>query len=336
MKLLIAGGAKMKLRSTSILLAVMLMAAAVPVASAASAEKDTSDTSWIGVATQSIDKELQEAFNLDRGDGIVIIEVVPDSPADDAGLHRRDIIISFNGKKVASPKELADLVQAAHAGDKMDIVLDRRGTEKKVTVEIGNRPEKRQLRIKTYSDRPTRRNIERQFVFSTMSDSYIGAAIQDLNEQLGNYFGVKSGEGVLITEVADDSPAKKAGLLAGDVIISVDGKQVKETDDLTNVISEKKEGDKVTIGYLRKGNKAEVPVEVAEGENDLRAFAVPSMGSMGMNFPDFKWFRSGAGDDEEEIITEDDRDDFRQSMDEMKKQMEELRQQIKELKLKLK
>jgi len=327
----------MKLRVISILLAVIVMAVAVPITCAASAEKDTtSSTAWIGVATQSINKELQEAFNLDRGDGIVIIEVVPDSPADDAGLHRRDIIISFNGKKVTSPKELADLVQTAHSGDKVNIVLDRKGTEKKITIEIGNRPEKKQLRFKAYSDSPRHRKIERKFVFSTASNSYIGAVVQDLNDQLGNYFGVKDGEGILITEVTEDSPAQKAGLLAGDIIISVDGIQVKETDDLTGVISEKKEGDKVTIGYLRKGKKAEVSVEVAEGENNFKTFVMPSMGSLGINLPDLKWLRLDSDNNEEEIISEEDRDNFRQSMDELKKQMEELRLQMEELKSKIK
>ena len=92
------------------------------------------------------------------------------------------------------------------------------------------------------------------FVWTTGSNRQIGIGVTGLTKQLGDYFGVAEGKGLLINSVRENSPAAKAGLQAGDVIVEVDGKEVKNSFDLTRAINEKKEGD-VTLTIIRNKNR---------------------------------------------------------------------------------
>jgi C-terminal processing protease CtpA/Prc len=83
---------------------------------------------------------------------------------------------------------------------------------------------------------------------------------------LGDYFGVKDGEGALITEVDEDGPAYKAGLKAGDVIVEADEKKIENTEDLVSTISDMKEGDKVDVKVIRDHKPQSFTVEVEKGE----------------------------------------------------------------------
>ena len=87
----------------------------------------------------------------------------------------------------------------------------------------------------------------------------IGVGVGSLGKQLGEYFGVADGKGVLINSVRENSPAAKAGLRAGDVIVEVDGKPVAGSMELTRAISEKKEGD-VNLTIVRNKNRQTIRV----------------------------------------------------------------------------
>ena len=86
------------------------------------------------------------------------------------------------------------------------------------------------------------------------SGRYIGASLMSLSKQLGDYFGVADGKGMLITSVKDDSPAAKAGLKAGDVIVEVDGKEISADHSLFTVLHDKKEGS-ITLTVVRDRNR---------------------------------------------------------------------------------
>ncbi len=86
---------------------------------------------------------------------------------------------------------------------------------------------------------------------------WLGVNIDDLNPQLGDYFGVEDGDGVLVTAVVEDGPAAKAGLKAGDVIVKVGGDEVEDTGDLHETLAGTEADQKVKIEYLRKGKEQE-------------------------------------------------------------------------------
>ena len=88
----------------------------------------------------------------------------------------------------------------------------------------------------------------------------LGIDAEDLNGQLGSYFGAPDGEGVLIREVNGGSAAEKAGLKSGDVITSLDGERIRSLGDLREQLASKRDAKTVKLGVLR--NKSEMTIGV--------------------------------------------------------------------------
>ena len=96
---------------------------------------------WLGVATQAVTEDLRDALDL-RGDGVLVNRVVPDSPADRAGMRKGDVITSVNGRRVESPAELAEVISSQSEGSNVAIRIVRRGGgPQTLNVRIGSRPD---------------------------------------------------------------------------------------------------------------------------------------------------------------------------------------------------
>lgn len=98
------------------------------------------------------------------------------------------------------------------------------------------------------------------------SKTYLGVSLLDLTGELRGYFGAPAGAGVLVSEVADDSPAAKAGLRAGDVILSVDGSETETASDIRRALRDKKGGDAARLEILREKSRQTVVATLAERE----------------------------------------------------------------------
>jgi serine protease Do len=92
----------------------------------------------------------------------------------------------------------------------------------------------------------------------------MGVQLDDLNRQLGEYFGVEDGKGALVTEVVEDSPAAKAGLKAGDVIVKAGGKDVDASASLREALSDTEPGQQMDIKVVRKGKSKDLSVTLGE------------------------------------------------------------------------
>ena len=99
------------------------------------------------------------------------------------------------------------------------------------------------------------------------SNRQIGVSVSSLTKQLGEYFGVSEGKGLLISSVRENSPAAKAGLKAGDIIVEADGKEVKNNMDLIRALNDKKDGA-VQLTIVRDRNRQTIQVvpEKLQGE----------------------------------------------------------------------
>lgn len=103
---------------------------------------------------------------------------------------------------------------------------------------------------------------------------WLGVSIQTITPEIKEKFGLKTTEGALIGEVNKDSPAEKGGLKMGDVIISFDGKKVKDMKKLPPIVAETPVGKKVEVTIIRKGKKKRLTVKVGELEEETRITAV--------------------------------------------------------------
>ena len=243
--------------------------------------------SYLGVQTQEVTKENFGKFGLSGVRGVAVEKVLDDSPAKQAGLQDGDVIVRFNGEEVTSYRKLTRLISETAPDHQAKLTVVRGGSEREMTVTLGKRPapkfEMGNFEIATPGVRVGEIPTERMndfFVWEGGKDGnfvwgstrQIGVGVSSFTKQLGEYFGVSDGKGILINNVTENSPAAKAGLKAGDVIVEVEGKAVNSTMELIRGIAEKKEGE-VTLTILRNRNRQTVkvtPEKMKEGEMPFR------------------------------------------------------------------
>ena len=239
-------------------------------------EKGKVERGWLGISIVDADE-----------DGVEIMSVDPDSPAEKAELEEGDIILEFDGRKITGGKMLVDEIRMHQPEDKVKLKIKRDGKTMDVTVELGEYS--RNVIIREFETKFPRlfprdeERLEERFAFprEVTPESffprrkYIGVYLDELNEELAKYFGAEEGTGLLITKLTKDGPAEKAGLRVGDVIVKADGERVKSLQDLTRQIHKKDKNEEIEIEYIRDKKKNTVKVKVDE-EKDQGVFFVPS------------------------------------------------------------
>ena len=247
---------------------------------------------FLGVHTEDINKENLARYHMNDVRGVGITEVIKDSPAEKAGLRKDDVIVRFEGDNITSSRKLSRLVSEVAPDHTVRLTISRGGAEQEVNVTIG----KHAGYVNTFRHFEGMKGLEglkdlhkfkefknlhpgtqvwkwdgqtgvgpESFAFSFGGGRRIGVTTTPLTKQLGDYFGIADGKGVLVTGVTDDSPAAKAGLKAGDVIISVDGEKVEGSGDVSRAINKKKDGD-VTVTVVRDKNQRSFTLTPKAGE----------------------------------------------------------------------
>ncbi len=240
------------------------------------------ETSYLGVQTQEINRENFAKFGLIAVQGVGIEKVVENSPAANAGLQNGDVIVRFEGEEVTSIRKLNRLISEVAPDHQAKITISRGGSERELTATLGKRESPQfQTGNFRFGDLPPlqsfpaipaiprtpqivpfppmREGDPNSFIWRSGANRQIGISATLLNKQLGDYFGIAEGTGLLINNVRENSPAAKAGLKAGDVIVEVEGQEVKAMTDLMRAVNEKKEGD-VSITIIRDKNRQTIRV----------------------------------------------------------------------------
>ncbi|MCD9185993.1 MAG: PDZ domain-containing protein [Pyrinomonadaceae bacterium] len=235
--------------------------------------------SYLGVQTQEISKENFAKYGLVEVRGVAVEKVVENSPAADAGIQNGDVIIRFNGEEVTGTRKLSRLIAEIAPDHQAKITVLRNGTEREFTVTIGKRemPELGengailqgfpQMSEMPLSRIPLSPNMTlppmdedgNVLILRNGESRQIGVSVTQLTKQLAENFGVSGGRGLLIENVRENSPAAKAGLKAGDVIVEADGKEVKNSLELIRALNAKKEGD-VSLTIVREKNRQTINV----------------------------------------------------------------------------
>jgi S1-C subfamily serine protease len=205
--------------------------------------------------------ELSKA-KLTQGGGALVDGVSEQGPAAKAGLKAGDVVVEFDGERVRSAQQFGRLVAETPPGRSTRVVVVRGGT--RMTLDVV--PEmSRGFRQPSASaiEREVRRRLEsfpRDFELDfdfegprrgimVSPRGRLGASVAPLTDQLAAYFGTKSG--VLVSSIEADSPAAAAGLEAGDVVTSINGRPVDSPDDLIGEVARVRPGEPVTIDIVR-------------------------------------------------------------------------------------
>lgn len=166
----------------------------------------------IGVGIQDITPDLREAFEIDNGQGgVLITNVMPDSPAEDAGLKTGDVIIAVDDKKISSSGQLRSKIGMKTIGDEISLTVLRDGKEARFKIKIGKPTSLANLNGKIHQ---------------------LLAGVQLENEP--------NGEGVRVSSIAPNSSAAYSGLRRDDVIVAANKRRVYDLQTLESALARSK------------------------------------------------------------------------------------------------
>jgi C-terminal processing protease CtpA/Prc len=314
-----------------LLIAVLLLAsffinAGSPLSVIADEKKSKGD-SYIGILMQELTKDLLEGLDTSVKKGVLVSGVMEDSPAEKAGLKEGDIIVEFDGTKVSSPKELKEIVVVKDVGDEIKVKVIRDDKTRVLDLVVGERPEEEDWSFHLDIPRDLGSKIRDSVVYAFKPTGRLGVEVRDLDEKLGYYFKVGEGEGVLVVEVYQDTPAEEAGIEAGDVILMVAEDEISSVDELKDVVKELKEGEEVEVTVKRHGRKKTFTAKMKEYDLDREKHFI-IRGSR----PDRDiYIQKDHGDYDVENF-DFDKEAFRKEMDALKKEIKELKKELKKLK----
>jgi serine protease Do len=180
---------------------------------------------------------------LKEGRGVVIGMVDHDSPAGKAGLREHDVILSLDGQKVDNVEMLRRAIRATTPGKTVPVVVSREGQQMTFNVQLQQRPQYARIEIPKFSMPPMPPmppDIDIPSFTVLQYSARNGAMVEDISQQLADFFGVKGGQGVLVRSVERGSAADTAGLKAGDVIVKAGGEPVTCSADWRRALREHK------------------------------------------------------------------------------------------------
>lgn len=251
--------------------------------------------SYLGVFLEEVTPERVKELGLSEERGAIVMKVVEGGPADKAGLKENDVVVSFNGRRVDSVRELQRLLSETPAERSISIEAIRGGTRQTMSVTLSSRSNEFRLLRPELADQDAMRRAEQalkesaeahkglqgrfpqfppdfgNFAFVAPGEynffrgSRLGITVESVTDQLAEYFGVKDGNGVLVSQVDENGAAAKAGLKAGDVIIAVDDEKIDSVNALLKSLS-KKESGSAAVRFLRNRTEQTVNVTIEKRE----------------------------------------------------------------------
>lgn len=202
--------------------------------------------SYLGVDTRDVTADRLSDLKIKEERGVEVTMVDQDAPAGKAGLKEHDVILSLNGANVESVEQLRRMIREIPPGRVVTLGISRDGQPTTIKVQLADRK-------KTFASGPGAKEFK--FAMPAMpampqmpdmdipvsivvvhSSARSGLMVENLTPQLGDFFGAKNGQGVLVRSVDKGSRAEKAGFRAGDVIVRVNSEPIHDAGDFTHAL----------------------------------------------------------------------------------------------------
>ncbi len=198
---------------------------------------------YLGIYLQELTDDLRKGLDVPARSGILVSEVMENTPASRAGLKAGDVIIEFNGDEVESVESFRFKVASTPVGKTVPVKLIREGKERMISVKIGEMPEET-------ATAPVDQN----------SETDLGLQVVELNDPRARNYNPVAEKGVLVIRVAPDSPAAEAGIAVGDVITAVDKREIQNIDDYRAALAAVKKGKTVIVQVQQQARKRYIAV----------------------------------------------------------------------------
>jgi len=192
---------------------------------------------YLGVYLQEITEDLKDAMGLPSLEGVLISEVLENTPASRAGIKAGDVMLMFDGKKVKDMASFRITVASTEVGKKVNVRVYRDGKEKDLKLTIGEMDET----VTAAREAPGK-------------EDELGLGVLNVDDPRAQRFDPKATSGVIIIEIQPGTPADKAGFNVGDVIIAIGNKSTASVDEYRNAIRDLKK-DKPVIFHVQRGER---------------------------------------------------------------------------------
>ena len=219
--------------------------------------EDSGTTAYLGVDIADVTPERVSTLKLKEEKGVEINFVDPDGPAGKAGMKEHDVILTMNGASVESAAQLRRMIRETPPGRIVTLGLSRDGQPVTVKVQLADRekefamgPKSKEFHVEIPEIHIPEIDIPSFSMVVSTSSARSGLTVENITPQLGEFFGVKNGNGVLVRNVEKGSRAEKAGLRAGDIIVKVNDEPVHDTSDFTHAVRSRK-GGSVSVSVVR-------------------------------------------------------------------------------------
>jgi len=200
---------------------------------------------WLGVGIQEVSVELAQKFGLKEKRGALISEVFPGEPADMGGLKRGDIILEADGKPVKNVKKLLDIAAALSVGQKAEIKVWRDDKTLTLNVIVDKRPDEKKLSSRRWGAPHEEKEEE-----------FFGMTVTEITPEIARRLDLPRKEGVIVKSVKSQSPADKAGLRQGDIILEINRTPVRDLKGYREVMEKHLHANSLLI-LMKRGSSTQ-------------------------------------------------------------------------------
>ncbi len=210
-------------------------------------EKGKVTRGWIGVSIQELTPDLAKSFGLKSTNGALVSSVSPGDPAALAGMKPGDIITSFDSKPVTDMNDLPRIVAVTPPGKTVPVTIIRDGKEMTLSVKVGAKTGGETAEVETA---PRKEAV----------DTRLGISVMPLSPAIARELGATNAEGVVVSDVREDSAAWLAGIRKGDIIREIDSRKIKSMKDYSAAIKASARANAIRLLIEREGQDIYVAI----------------------------------------------------------------------------
>lgn len=243
------------------------------------------DGGFVGVSLEELSADELKTLKLEDTGGAKITKVLRGGPAEKAGLQDGDVIVRFLGEPVVSARRMVRMVYETPPGRSVKVEVRREGAPLTLSVTVGEgrgRGERMGDNVEQFLDHMQLRDLNEpsgvrrwreraprlEGLEEHRSRPRLGVRCQVVSGQLAQYFHLDRASGVLVTDVEADSPAGRAGMKAGDIILSLDSESIDDGTELRRRVAQAEEGATLKFKLMRDGKPLELAVKLDKPEAD--------------------------------------------------------------------